>query len=413
MTSCILHIDFDSFFASVEQQHNPGLRNKPIGVTASHSRTAIIAASKEAKKLGVTGGSSWVNVQQFCPQLILVPAHFVLYFEISKEFIRICRLYSPFIEVFSIDELFMDITSTVRLFGGVEKLIARLKSHIAKELGEYITVSVGVSYNKMLAKLASGLDKPNGLVTITKENIAAIYQRIQLTDICGIGSRINARLNELGIYTLRQLQTAPYSCLEAEFGPYEAHFLKNVAEARDDTPIIHFGNSQETKSVGRNYCLPKNEYDKRIILQTVFELFEEIAIKLRRLKKKARTVGIFLRGEDSLQGRKTTDFFTNSGKEMFEIVKSEGMLDRLQHIAYIRQVSVLASSLIDEQDLTCSLLETVSNQNQLLACIDSINERFGDHVIRNGFLLQAPILKTVPNGFLADKGERTLLTKLY
>src|SRR5690348_18500570 len=100
----ILHIDFDSFFASVEQEDNPKLRNKPIGVTAAHSRTAIIAASKEAKKMGVRGGDSYWNARKVCPQIMTTPAHFVRYFEISKKFIQICRLYSPFLEVFSIDE---------------------------------------------------------------------------------------------------------------------------------------------------------------------------------------------------------------------------------------------------------------------------------------------------------------------
>src|SRR5579872_1078523 len=149
----ILHIDFDSFFAFLEKKNNPHLRDRPVGVTAANSRTAIIAASKEAKKMGVKGGSSFWQAKKICPELITTPAHFVQYFEISKKFIQICRLYSPFLEVFSIDELFLDITTTASLFGGVDALITRLKNHIKKEMGDIITVSVGVAYNKMLAKM--------------------------------------------------------------------------------------------------------------------------------------------------------------------------------------------------------------------------------------------------------------------
>src|SRR5579872_565842 len=202
----ILHIDFDSFFASIEQQDHPGLRNKPIGVTAATSRTAIIAASKEAKKMGVVGGSSYWQAKKICPQIITTPAHFVRYFEISKKFIQICRLYSPFLEVFSIDELFLDITTTQKLFGGTDNLMKRLKNHIKREMGEIITVSIGVSYNKMLAKMASGMDKPNGITKITLDNVDSVYEKAALTDVCGIGHRIEKRLTMLGVKTLLDLR---------------------------------------------------------------------------------------------------------------------------------------------------------------------------------------------------------------
>lgn len=412
-TKTILHIDFDSFFASVEQQDNPKLRGKPVGVTAAHSRTAIIAASKEAKKMGVRGGDSYWNARKVCPQIITTPAHFTRYFEISKQFVKICRLYSPFLEVFSIDELFLDITNTQKLFGGTDKLIARLKNHIAKEMGEIITVSVGVSHNKLLAKMASGLEKPNGVTKITKENIDEVYAKSELTDICGIGFRIARRLRMLGVKSLLDIRHIPFTSLVAEFGPHEAQFLTNVAHGKDLTPIISFGNHIETKSVGRNYCLPKNETNKRVILQTIFELLEEVAIKLRKLNKKSRSIGVYLRGEESLGGHKTTDFYTDSGKEMFDILKSAGLLRALKHVSYIRQISVWAGYLKDNSILQGNLFDIGKRKEKLQESIDSINETFGDHTIRNGFLLYSDKLTTVPNGFLADRLDRLELTKLY
>src|SRR5256885_3197390 len=186
----ILHIDFDSFFASVEQQDNPLYRNRPIGVTATNGRTCIIAASREAKKAGIKSPSRTHDAKKICPRIIFVPAHFVRYLEISKAFLQICRDFSPLIEVFSIDELFMDITDTAELFGGILPLTAKLKQRLNDEIGPYITASVGVSYNKLLAKLASGLKKPNGFMEITDENVLAVYRASKLTDICGIGGRI-------------------------------------------------------------------------------------------------------------------------------------------------------------------------------------------------------------------------------
>ncbi len=409
----ILHIDFDSFFASVEQQDHPELRNKPVGVTAAHSRTAIIAASKEAKKLGVVGGSSYWQARKVCPEIITTPAHFTKYFEISKKFIQICRLYSPYLEVFSIDELFLDITATEKLFGGTDNLIARLKNHIRQEMGDIITVSVGVSYSKMLAKMASGLEKPNGITKITKENVDSIFAKAALTDVCGIGFRIARRLGMIGVRNLLDLRSIPHVALVAEFGPHEAEFLTNVAWAKDAAEVVHFGNSIETKSVGRNYCLPRNETNKRVILQTIFELLEEVAIKLRKLGKKSRSIGVYLRGDVSLGGHKTTDFYTDNGKEMFDIIRSSGILFSLGSVDYIRQISVWAGFLKDGNTIPLSLFDIAHKQERVQKAIDGINDTFGDHTIRNGFLLYSKKLTTVPNGFLADRLNRIELTKLY
>lgn len=409
----ILHIDFDSFFASVEQQDHPELRNKPIGVTAAHSRTAIIAASKEAKKMGVRGGSSYYNARKICPTLITTPANFTRYFDISKKFIQICRLYSPYLEVFSIDELFLDITQTANLFGGTEKLIARLKSHIANQMGEIITVSVGCSHNKLLAKMASGMDKPNGVTYITPQNIDEVFKKAALTDVCGIGFRIERRLKMLGVRNLLDIRSIPYKVLETEFGPHEATFLQNVAYAKDNAEVVSFGSRIETKSVGRNYCLPRNETNKRVILQTIFELLEEVSIKLRKLNKKSRSIGVYLRGDQSLGGHKTMDFYTNNGKEMFEVLQQVGLLTSLATVSYIRQVSVWAGYLKDCDKITLPLFDQTGKEDKLQKTIDTINETFGDHTIRNGFLLYSDKLTTVPNGFLADRLNRLELTKLY
>lgn len=416
MQRTILHIDFDSFFASVEQQDHPELRGKPIGVTAANSRTAIIAASIEAKKMGVRGGSNAREGFALCPTMQLVAAHFTRYFEISKEFLKICRLYSPYIEVFSIDELFMDVTNTAHLFGGVDNLITRLKAQIRRDIGEGITVSVGVSYNKLLAKLGSGMNKPNGMFVITPDNLDEVYSQIELIDICGIGSRIEKRLNMLGVNNLLKLRQISFEQLKAEFGPHEATFLKQVAWAQDETEVVHFGNNPEVKSVGRNYALPKNEYNQRIILQNIFELCEEISIKLRRLQKKAKTVGLSLRGTESMHGRHTVDTYMDTGKELFDVCRmfyKEWHWGQGEKSGMVRQISVWAAGLVDVHNVQHSLFDFNYRNDKLIHTIDEINERFGDHTIRNGFLLYSEKLTTVPNGFLADKWDRMQLTKLY
>ncbi len=402
----IIHIDFDSFFASVEQQFNICLRGKPIGITATNGRTCIIASSREAKVLGIKTGTRSFEAERIYPGIKLVPADFVKYYEISKKFLNICKDYSPFVELFSIDEVFMDITSTVHLFKSKYNIVEIIKSRIKKEIGEYITVSVGISHNKLLAKLASGLKKPDGVFEIRKDEVDKIYQKVKLTDICGIGSRIGLRLNQIGIYNLLQLRDTPLSLLISEFGKSESEFLKNISWGIDDSEIIPYTSLPSIKSIGRNYCLPKNEYDFRIVLQNIYELCEEISIKLRRLGKKARTIGLRLGGSNNIKGQKTSGEYFDIGKDLFDVSLS---IIGANKTSYIRQISVWVTNLEDKNNLPYSLFDADKRKDRLFAIIDSINDRFGSHTIRNGFLLYTDKLTTVPNGYMADKYERTKL----
>jgi len=414
LTKTIIHIDFDSFFASVEQQHNPKLRGKPLGVTATNGRTCIIASSREAKKLGIGTGSRTYEAFKICPDLILVPADFIKYFEVSKKFINICKDYSPLVELFSIDEVFMDITPTVHLFNGADGIISIIKKRIKEEIGEYITASFGISYNKLLAKLASGLKKPDGVMEIKPEDLNKVYKSANLTDICGIGERIKSRLNKLGVFNLLDIRKVSHHRLVSEFGKMEAQFLRNISEGKDDSEIIPYTLAPDIKSIGRNYCLPQNEYDKRKILQNTYELWEEISIKLRRLSKKARTLGFSLRGNIDIHRRKTYSFYFDDSREVFHLFKSLLGDDKEMFFAkdsYIRQISVWVSNLEEKENLPLSLFDDNLRKKRLLETIDSINNRFGDHTIRNGFLLYADKLTTVPNGYLADRYERTKLAK--
>lgn len=413
MSRQILHIDFDSFFASCEQQYNPRLRGKPVGVTATNGRTCIIASSREAKRLGIKTGTRSFEAENIYPGIILVPADFVKYWEASKKFINICSDYSPFVEVFSIDELFMDAGVTSHLFGGVAGIIQKIKSRIKNEIGEYITASFGISHNKLLAKLASGLNKPNGFCSINQNDIERVYARAKLTDVCGIGNRVQVRLNKIGIRTLLDLRKSPIDLLVGEFGKVEGQFLKSIGLGIDDSPIVSYTQAPEVKSVGRNYCLPKNEYRLGVVLQNLYELCEEVGIKLRRLDKKAKTVSIYLRGNIDIGGQKTFGEYIDSGKDIFEACKTffpDNFFSNSND--YIRQIGISASNLFDSRHLTSSLFAS-KEKNSLQKTIDKINEKFGDHTIRNGFLLYADKLTTVPNGYMADKFERTKLASEF
>lgn len=408
----ILHVDFDSFFASCEQQCNPLLRNRPIGVTATHGRTCIIASSREAKKLGIGTATRTYDALRICPTIKLVPADFCKYWEISKKFIAICNEFSPFIEVFSLDELFMDATYTVHLYGSLENFVEALKKRVREELGEYLTVSVGASYNKLLAKLGSGLKKPNGLVIIRPSQVESIYSVAKLQDICGIGPRIEARLHVMGIYSLMQLRRTPLPLLVAEFGNVEGNFLYDVGQGVDSRPVLSYTETPTVKSVGRQYCLPSNQHDQRVVLQNIYELYEEIGLKLRRLSKKTRCVGIGISGSYTAYGHITEQNYSDTGPELFNL----GMRVLKQKygglpVGYVRRINVWAGLLAQKDHLTLSLLPLDRKKEKVVKVVDALNDRFGDHTIRNGFLTYADKLTTTPNGWMADKFERSKLAK--
>lgn len=411
MDKVILHIDFDSYFASCEQQFNPQLRGKPIAVTAQNGRNCIIAASREAKKLGVKSPSTRWEAVQIAPDLIFTSASFERYWEITQKFLNICSDYSPFVELFSLDEVFMDITATKDLFGGSFSLIEKIKKRIKEEIGEYITVSVGMSDNKLLAKLGSGMNKPDGFMQITTKNLDEVYKKCELIDFCGIGEKIALRLQKLGIHTPLQLREAPLGLLIREFKNVEGYFLYNLGKGIDTSPVIPYYTNDKIKSVGRSYCLPKNTFDKRAVFQNIYELCEEVSLKLRRLHKSARTASVYLGGTKSVHGRKTVSAYFESAKSLFEIIililKDNHF--NLESGDYVRRISIGASGLEDNLNITLSLFEINKSSHNLLGVIDKINDRYGDHTIRNGFLLYGPKLKTVPNGYMADKYEREKL----
>lgn len=403
----ILHVDFDSYFASCEQHFNPNLRGKPIGVTAENGRNCIIAASREAKKLGVKSPTTTWEAKRICSEIIFVKADFERYLEITKKLLEIANHYSPIIELFSLDEVFIDLTPVSHLYK-TEWVVADFKKRLREEVGVVITVSMGFSYNKLLAKLATGLNKPDGYAAIDKSNKDKILNQIELTDIMGIGERYKRRLNLLGIFNFKDLQEYPMHLLKREFGNIASQNLKALSLGIDDSPVVSYTEETETKSVGRNYCLPQNTYDQKKSLQTIYELCEEVAIKLRRLKMKGRTIGLFLHGNEGFGQRQTITRYTNRSKDIFEVCLR---FFKKWNPEYVRQVSIWVGNLIEEQKDTLPLFESPKKEI-ITKLIDDINDRFGHHTIRSGFLVNAPKLHTKPNGYLADRFMRKELRAL-
>lgn len=410
----ILHVDLNSFFATAEQQVNPALRGKAVGVVKARGRSCIIASSVEAKKMEVQTGSRTYDAKKLCPNIILVPADFAKYEYISRRFIKICASYSPKCEVFSLDECFIDVTETEDLFGNVFNIAFEIKDRIKGEVGDYLTCSVGISHNRLLAKLASGRIKYDGLFWITEDNALQILDESKLTDVCGLGWGLNEHLLELGIDNFSKLRSCSMQFLQKNFGPFWSVHLYNLARGIDDSPVSPFEDLADAKSVGRTYTTHKPLNNKNDVYKLVRNLAEEATAKARIMGLCGRHVGFCLRtsprywsgpkdtgGEDkSWYGHKTLKHSIDTGKELFDICKLISCDWEFKGIIFC---GVTLSMLAKKEYLPLPLFESDKQKENLIKSADKINEHYGNYTVFPAQLLGMPIIMPEVTGYFGDK----------
>jgi DNA polymerase IV len=281
MKRVIMHIDMNSYFASVEQQVNPSLRGKPIAVGGpNEGRTVIAAASIEAKRFGVKSGMNIYQARKICPNLIFVQGNYSRYADFTNRIFYIFRRYTPILEIFSIDEAFLDVTTTLKTFENAIRASKEIKLAIRKEVGDWLSCSVGIAPNKLIAKLASDLKKPDGLVVVRKENIQKLLNYIELDELCGIGSKTKRNLLSMGIDTIGKLGKTPVEVLVRRFGKMGL-VLHCMGKGEDESPVVPYYEIPEPKSMGHSYTLPEDTADKNIIWSTLLKLSEQVGRRLR------------------------------------------------------------------------------------------------------------------------------------
>ncbi|MBI2414996.1 DNA polymerase IV [candidate division WWE3 bacterium] len=400
-TRIIFHVDYDSFFASVEQQYHPELRGKPIGVTGSSlSRGVICAASREAKKLGVKTAMPVFKAKEICPQIITVKGDFSKYQYIHEKSIGIFQKYTDLIEPFSIDEAFLDMTSTITFFGTIEETIFKLKKDIFENFGSYITCSIGVGPNKLLAKLTSDINKPNGFYIITKDNFESVLLNSPLKDFCGIGKQIEKRLNKLGVTNVEQLRNASYTKLYDEFGNVESVFLKNLSFGVDSSPVLHVEHKELPKSIGHQHTLSKNTANPNILLNNLHRLSEMVGKRLRDHHMVGKTIGVYLR-DSNFHGsfeRKTINPATDSSRKIFEIVQN--LFRKQNWKKETRLVGVTISNLTLKSLTPLPLFVEDQKEEKRDGIMDNINKKFGDFTLMPANTLNADQTKGKISSFL-------------
>lgn len=383
----IFLLDMDSYFASVEQQANPFLRGRPVIVSGrADIQTVVAAASREAKRWGVRSGMSTFEAQRLCPQVEFVPGDPAKYLSITSRFLAILRRYTDLVEVFSIDEAFMDVTSIYQRYGGPIALAQRIKGEIRRAFGPYITCSIGIARNKLLAKLAAELHKPDGLTWIKDEQVPALLEKVALTDVCGIGERIARRLNGMGIYKLSELGKCEERWLCQQFGLY-GKALKLIGQGKDPSPVLPYYHQEEEKSVGNSLTLPWEwrTFEKAKIV--LYRLCEQVARRLRKGGHAGRTVSLWLVSQDyaGVQKQYTLPTPTNDGELIFQTCLKISELIELPET--IRAVGVSVSNLERVERLPRPLFAQGRRKEALLRVLDEINDEYGEMTLFQAILL--------------------------
>jgi DNA polymerase-4 len=383
MDRIIMHIDMNAFFASVEQQSNPALRGKPIAVTGSDKRTVILTASYEARAFGIKTGFTMWEAKQKCPQLIFVPANNRLYTHVSSQIMKIMLDYTPLVEVFSIDEAFMDITGSVSMFGSMERISYLIKSRIKARFG--ITCSVGIAPNKLLAKLASEMKKPDGLTIIRKEDIARTLENMPIKELCGIGRKMERHLLMMCIYTCGELGRCDESRLIRKFGIVGTK-LKLMGQGIDNSPVIPLEESDEVKSVGHSMTLKRDIWERTDILKYLLQLSEMVGRRARKYGVWGKTVHLTVRYAD----------FTTFGKQESQpnhINLSDNIyhaaikiLDSLELAQAIRLLGIRITNL-QYQTSQLPLFPEEQTRLKITEAMDKVNNRHGDFTVMYGSLI--------------------------
>ena len=370
----ILHIDMDAFFISVEQRDDPSLRGKPAAVCGSLSRSVVTSATYEARPYGIRAGMPIQEAKRRCPPLILVEGDHSKYTETSSRIFSLLKEYTPLVEVASIDEAYLDITQSTLLFKSPLHLAQTIKSYILEK--EKLTCSVGIAPNKLLAKLASRLKKPDGLVVIEKGEVEKTLRDLPVSSLFGIGPKLEEALQGMGIFTCGSLGKFPVPLLTQRFGAIGER-LHEMGLGMDDSPVIPFDEEEDPKSVSHSVTLEKDTSDLEVLRKVLLQLSERVSRRMRRNFLYGKRVTLTVRYSDfyTFTKQKTLSQSINSGNDIFrhglEIYRS------ISHPKPIRLLGI-GMSLLEKEWSQLGLFDRREKKDNLLKAMDQVNDRFGD-----------------------------------
>ena len=394
MERVIFHCDCNSFYASVELLSHPELRTRPVAVCGDpRSRHGIILAKNEpAKAQGVKTAETIWQARRKCPDLILLPAHHELYRAYSKKVNAIYERFTDLVEPFGIDESWLDVTGTLHLFGGDAAALAdRIRGTVRSELG--LTVSVGVSFNKVFAKLGSDYKKPDATTCITAENFRRIVWPLPVTDLLFVGRAAARVMGRYGIHTIGQLAAFDREALVRLLGKAGGQ-LWSYANGLDSSPVAPAGQYTPPKSVGNGLTFPHNLTTREEVRQGLALLCDQVAVRLRRHGLKAATVQVTIRDPDfkDICRQRPLDAPACTARELHRAAV-DIVARAWRPNAPIRALTVTAHNLIPEEE--CAEQQTLFDAQapqrrerveKLERAMDAIRDKYGRDALTTGTL---------------------------
>ncbi len=387
VNSCnmILHIDMDAFYASVEQRDNPDLKGKCVIVGGTSKRGVVSAASYEARKFGIHSAMPIYKVRALCPDAVFLSPRINRYKDVSESIMVILNTFSPLVEQVSIDEAYLDMSGTLHIMDNLGEIAMDIKNTIRQKC--HLTCSIGAAPNKFLAKIASDMNKPDGLFIIMPEQATQFIETLPIGKVPGVGKKTEKTLELLGIQTLGQINRFPQKTLIKKLGKY-GHRLIELAAAEDHSCVTP---SAMRRSVSSETTLQENTRDIGILEKQILLQAEDVARQLRSMGKKAKTITLKIKYSDFKQITRSKSITpsTSTGKTIYKEAKA--LFQTCEITKSIRLIGVGASGLTDplrpvQMELFKNTKKTNNRWEKVEKAVDSINKKYGKQTIEKAVL---------------------------
>jgi DNA polymerase-4 len=390
----ILHVDLDAFYASVEQHDDPALAGRPVIVGGLGPRGVVAAASYEARAFGVYSATPMVRARRACPDGVFVAPRFDRYREMSVAVMEILRSYSPLVEPIALDEAFLDVDGAVRLHGAPADIAVAIRVRVKRETG--LTISVGVATTKLVAKLASDLAKPDGLLVVEPGTELDLLHPLGVRRLWGVGPATERKLTALGVRTIGELAAVPEDLLVRTLGNAAGRHLHALAWNRDERPVVA---EQAVKSIGHEQTFPTDLHDHAALDHRLVGLADGVASRLRRASVAARTVQLKVRFADfsTITRSRTLAEPTDLAAVIGEVART--LLAAVDVAGGVRLIGISGQQLVpkeppaegdqgslfaDESSEDLEAEQPDERRAALERSVDAVRDRFGSGAVGHG-----------------------------
>ncbi len=383
----IIHIDMDAYYASVEIRDNPQLADKPVIIGGSSTGRGVVStANYIARRYGVHSAMPTSRAMKLCPHGVCIRPRMDYYAAISKQIREIFHSYTDIVEPLSLDEAFIDVTGSQKLFGDAVKIAKAIKSRISTELG--LTASAGVAPNKFLAKVASDLEKPDGLVVVEQERIQAFLDPLPVSRIWGVGAQTQKRLEGYGVHTIAHLRQLTIETLKTAFGINSDHFWR-LSRGLDDREVVP---DRDAKSISHETTFHDDLTEPDALRAWLLDLTDQVARRLRWYKIVGRTIHLKIRYSnfETITRRRTVEVPTNATDALARMAAELFDHSDLKFERGIRLIGMGVSQLSCNRPVQLSLFdqEDIERAKRIDKATDEIRDKFGKLALKRGSALR-------------------------